>query len=83
MTDSGIQQAAIKKLEAENKKLKAQNNEYAKRICQQEDKISEQQITIEHLTASESELLGDYITLRAETDKRIAELLGDSLAKTE
>ena len=73
MTDLAIQQAAIKKLEAENKTLKAQNNEYAKRICQQ-------QITIEHLTASENELLGDHLALRAETDKKIAELLGDPLA---
>jgi predicted RNase H-like nuclease (RuvC/YqgF family) len=78
MTDLGIQQAAIKKLEAENKKLKAQNNHYAIRICQQEDKISEQQITIEHLTASENELLGDLAALRtltSELDKEVDQLL--------
>jgi predicted RNase H-like nuclease (RuvC/YqgF family) len=78
MTDLGIQQAAIKKLEAENKTLKAKNNEYAKRICQQEDKISEQQITIEHLTASESELLGDlaaFMGLTSGLDKEVDQLL--------
>ena len=78
MTDLAIQQAAIAKLEAENKTLKAQNNEYAKRICQQEDQISDQKITIEHLNASENVLLGDIITFRgltAELDKEVDQLL--------
>ena len=69
---------AIKKLEAENKTLKAKNNEYAKRICQQEDKISEQKITIKHLVTSENELLGDLVTLEIlipELDKEIDQLL--------
>jgi hypothetical protein len=69
---------AIKKLEAENKTLKAQNNYYAKRICQQEDKISEQQTAIEHLVASENELLGDltaFMALTSGLDKEVDQLL--------
>jgi hypothetical protein len=61
---------AIKKLEAENKTLKAKNNKYAKRICQQ-------QTAIEQAIASENELLGDYLALKAtivNLDKEIDQL---------
>jgi predicted RNase H-like nuclease (RuvC/YqgF family) len=69
MTDSGIQQAAIKKLEAENKTLKA-------KVSRLKNKNSKQAITLKHLVESENELLRDTNEWRNESDKEIDRLMG-------
>ena len=68
MTDLAIQQASIKKLEAENKSLTLKVNRLNK-------KLAEHYKTINDLLEESNDLISDIKTNRNETDKEIDRLM--------
>jgi len=69
MTDLAIQQAAIKKLEAENKRLTSKVNRLNK-------KLAEHYKTINDLMEESNDLIADMKAKRNESDKEIDRLMG-------